>query len=103
MAAQAAAQPSHLVDAVVSVALQGRVLAVLAALDAPDHAHRLPRAPVLGLGALLVIDGRAAVQGQRSAGHTRGAATAEHGAGDRPHHLGGPAVSLGWYYCVTSV
>lgn len=59
---------AHLVDAVVPVALGGRVLAVLAAPDVAHHADRLPRPPVLGLRPLAVVDGGAAVESQRPVG-----------------------------------
>lgn len=59
---------THLVDAIVPVALGGRVLAVLATLHVPHHPHRLPGPPVLGLGPLAVVDGGAAVQSQRPVG-----------------------------------
>ena len=60
--------PAHLIDAVVPVALDGRILAVLAALDVPHHADWLPRPPVLGLGPFEVVDGGKAVESQSPAG-----------------------------------
>jgi len=53
---------SHLVDAVVAVPLLGGVFAVLAALAAAHHPHRLPLLPVLGLGSIFVVDGDVTVE-----------------------------------------
>lgn len=44
---------------------------MFASLDVPDHPHRLPRPPVLGLGPVLVVDGGTAVQSQGSAREAR--------------------------------
>lgn len=44
---------------------------MLASLDVPDHPHRLPRPPVLGLSSVLVVDGGTAVESQGSAGEAR--------------------------------
>ena len=63
--------PAHLVDAVVPVALDGCILAVLAALDVPHHADWLPRPPVLGLGPFEVVDGSKAVESQGPVGQGR--------------------------------
>lgn len=58
---------THLVDAIIPVALGRGIFAVLAALDIAHHPDRLPRPPVLGLSPFAVIDGGTAVESQRSA------------------------------------
>lgn len=60
---------SHLVDAVVSVAVFGAELAMLAALGAAHHPDRLACLPVFGLGPVLLVHRRVAVQSQSSGSH----------------------------------
>lgn len=55
---------------------------MFAALDAPDHAHRLPRPPVLGLSPVLLVDGGTAVQGQGSAGKGKARGLSGHSSGE---------------------
>lgn len=62
-------QIAHLVNAVVAVAVFGRVLAVFASFGAAHDSHRFPSFPVFGLGAFLLIHRRVAVQSKSPANH----------------------------------